>query len=872
MKKFFKILFIPIFVILAIVILAIIGLVIAYYVRREKPENYIPDSFSAYAHVKSIETVFDRLTTLKAANFLLANESTAAINEIYLSVKSNNLLDKKISRWLLNVEANIVLTEDDQPLLIMDLGIRSIATTLFSFVDSSIAIENLNIKRIGGHKIYEYPIDEKSFVYLGIKNNLLFISPNLVTIDATLSNKETGKNIATNNTIEKIASYGNKSNFIDIYTDTSSLLGKVKLENKIFKNFIKSFTFQDKSILSFDISNEMINTEVFSLVEVKNSQMDDFLSWSPKPSQIVEFAPETTNILTTFNFNSYADFYKLILSLAGEDYEKTMKTLNNVSNMLFKMSIEKLIFEWIDNESGLFTLSNSADPIVFISIKDMKKFNTSMDQIASSVFLNTTDAIILDGVRLSKIELPAGLKPLVNSIMKGFDTPYYIVEENFVFFSMNPENLTQILSYRNSKKTLANEEDFKEATKNTGSNIFMYYNLNEGIPSFFANNELFSNLMSLYSTGVAEFNIDKETFNLSVTATGTRKISVHKYPGYPKKENEGISSNIVKADLFDTSSKDFLYKNNMNELVLLSTTGAKQKYQVGANSLFYVNSDKTISIFEADGNFFTINPKENVIIEESKKSTTWQPQFEISTDGSNFYYFSMKEKGIIKQDTLGNCEVIITDIQGLVFNSPAVSKNIIAIYPRKINGKLFIYKNNQLENEVEVEGICQSGPVISEKNILIQMQNGLLYNFDLNGQLEKGFPVEFEGDSFSAKPIFIRDGKKYKIAVISNTGRLTIINEDGSIDSEISLKRHFGRESKLVAKDFNNNKTDEIFIYGDANYILGYTNKLSPLKNFPIIGSGMPDFADYDRDGKDEIVCKDLNNNINVYFLNKELQ
>jgi len=76
-----------------------------------------------------------------------------------------------------------------------------------------------------------------------------------------------------------------------------------------------------------------------------------------------------------------------------------------------------------------------------------------------------------------------------------------------------------------------------------------------------------------------------------------------------------------------------------------------------------------------------------------------------------------------------------------------------------------------------------------------------------------------------------------------------------------------GREARILARDINGDGVDELFLYGDGDWIRAYDQLLQPLEGFPVQGHWKPDFQDMNRDGVLDMVTGTLGNNLVVYSI-----
>lgn len=95
------------------------------------------------------------------------------------------------------------------------------------------------------------------------------------------------------------------------------------------------------------------------------------------------------------------------------------------------------------------------------------------------------------------------------------------------------------------------------------------------------------------------------------------------------------------------------------------------------------------------------------------------------------------------------------------------------------------------------------------------------------------------------------------------------MSTDGSTNL-LQLQEVTAQAPYIVAYDYDNDGNKEIFVNGDSNLIYGYTQDFTALKDFPVVGTGLPQFVDLDGDNKNECVTISLDGKLNAYKVLKD--
>ena len=79
---------------------------------------------------------------------------------------------------------------------------------------------------------------------------------------------------------------------------------------------------------------------------------------------------------------------------------------------MFKASLEDILFSWTADEYAVLGIEGKSEPIFAIKIADEVKRQYIFDTILSSIVFKANNSLLLDGIRMPRIEFPAFLQML----------------------------------------------------------------------------------------------------------------------------------------------------------------------------------------------------------------------------------------------------------------------------------------------------------------------------------------------------------------------------------------------------------------------------------------------------------------------------
>jgi len=877
------------FVLISIIIFAVIagGLFVYYLVTMENAEEYVPDDFALYLKVDSIREIYDNVLDLKAADVIFSSPELRFIYSAFLEFKSNEFFKTELFRQLLDRSAHFLITKDFSPVIIFDPGLLSLGTRAFPLLEIFYNIGDLKLKKIEKNAItiYEYKPASNQVFYFALNSNLIFLSTKQEHIEKLYEIKQSQKNVKNNKELSALSKKISQKGFIELYISTNDLIQNT-LKGIPELNFIlRRIDLNSYSILSFFVSNDELHLNAYTNIEVPDDTLKDLLSYNPSVLGIIKYLPHNTNIFSSIKFKTFKHMYETAIYMKGNQIEDTFKTVDEACQFLLGASVQELFFDWTGSEAGAITVGESLDPIIYLKIKDKSKYEYAFKKINESLVLDTDTTLVLDEVRVSQIAFPGFIKLIVDAFVKGIETPYYLVIDDYIFFSMNPEHLAKLQNSHRQGKHLINDEKYKNVTKNVpqNANVFMYYDFGTSMPKFLGYNTLLTKLLGLYEKGVFSVRFTDKEIKINIAAAGIAGHKTRPFPEFPKQLEYAPVSDIICKNIKGSATVELIYVDEKNNLVIEELlTESKIKGEVEGMSTPLVCTDilsgsNDIFVFSKSGTVYKFTPEADPIapfpIVTSFKSS-FNP---IQTDRSLVFY-SQGEKALYLFSEQGDMQKFPVELEHDVLSPPAYLDGLLAFYPKSFENAVWltdIQGNVKSGWPKDGAGISYCSPVLfkdQNHRVLIAFltQAGQLNVWNLSGQSLNGYPFEFDGVYYADPvPIALGGGVNPGLVILSEEGVVSIIDLQGKVVKAKKLDGGGDKNYKLVVFDFDKDGEDEIFIYGARNTIIGLDNKLNNLPGFPIPGSLCPGFSDINYDGKYELIVGSFDKNLYVYTLDK---
>lgn len=892
LKKILSVIGKTLLIVLIVLVTATAALFIWHFSTLQSPDDYLPGEFLVYIKVDSIKDIYDNVIDLRAADVVFSSsEDLRSVYKALMQFKSTELSKNYFFNQLLNVRCDLVVYEDFTSALVFDPGLTGAVTRLLPLLNNMVNIEGMDVNTIqkGAATILHYTINENDF-FFSFHNNLSFFSTQLANIENLYNNHKNGKSITATGALKPLEGKIKEGGFAKIYLNSKSFADTIAKEDPELQAFLKEVSFNSLSAITFKISNEKIFASAYTGLKTENPLLKDFMAHPPGGLQVLKYLPDSANVYTSINFPSFNEVLNILLSFKGQDLKKAITDINEASMFAFGIGIDKLLFDWIGSEAGLFTVDRVIEPVVFVKISHKDKWDFAMEKIANSLFLDESSSLILDDVKIRKIELPGFLQYVVSMFVKGLETPYFVELEDFAFFSMNPEVLSAIVNDYNQERTLTRTPEYKEITRESrkNANVFLYYDLSSKLPAFLGTNTVLAGVLKLYEKGLLTVYFSDTEITLDVSAAGVAGNKTLAFPGFPRKLDNQAVTDVFCRPLKGPGDYKFVYINKEEDLVFQSPyddTVKKSKVEKNSSLLFAKDprdGETSLFVFAGQGTLYRFDSA-GELTAPYPVFTGYKNSFSpVEHKGRLVFFRNDDKKLVFLNQSGGDEEAFGYNFKKSLLVPPAFDGDLTAFYPKSFSGEIFLAdsKGDLLEGWPQKGGgISLSGPVFmhdGRRLVVFLTQAGILNVWDEQGRQLEGFPLDLDGVFYiapvpvsSALKSVMEAGRQKALVVLDSTGTLTLVGLDGEILREKKLEELAGKNSRITAFDFDKDGIEELFIYGEKNFITGLGRGFEALPGFPVIGSKAPSFGDLNYDGMTEMITGSFDGNIYAYTLNK---
>lgn len=866
------VIFLKILLALILVVLIALAAWCAFSVFNRKPLlSAVPRNYTIYAHSDSAFETVNPLLDLQAADVFLSMPEFSEYRKTFMLARSSPLRENKIVKFILSRPVDFALYDNSGAqnfLAVVNLGVFSAATRLSDFIVPRLNVPGLVKMNAETMTYFLYKKDEFQ-IYLKPVKNLLIASDSLdLLLPAALAENDT---LYTKEQRKMLSA--NDGGSLKIVADARRLAENFTGDDGFLSSMAELISPDSLSVVLLNISDSDIGVKIQIPVEnddnTENSVLPILKKRSRTPSIISRFS-DSVQYYTILNAGTLEELKNAVFPLApkSKNLDKTWNSAESLCKTAFGMTLEDFVFSWTGQEFAAFGLENHNEPVFAVQIEDEKQRKKIFDSVTDSMFLNEDNSLILGGARLPRLSLP----PFLNWILSIFDvsipSPYFLVQDGFIYFSQSAECLSEIYSSRNSGRTLVKTSNYQlvSSSQKSDSAVSLFYDLDKSAPFFIRSNRAFGKVLNLYSIGRFDVRTKDEFVEFQLQACARKSGNLASVPGFPVQAGKSASSDdfcIVEKfnSVFWIENQNTIKKLNLDDL---GVSEAQTSDSVQITPAFSASKNDA-------GILWTVTPLGVVdFLNEKLESVGKFPVMlgsKTSARATAFnggLYVPLEDEKIAVIKTDGSVKFI--EIPDLFVKAPlAASENNAAVYSKGFFGNIYLIQDGStmnLENPIEVDGIGLGSPVFWKNSVAFISQSGKVQVW----QISKDFKTSDSADNFPVQidGVFLtnlRASEKYLYA-LSSDAVLHRIGADGKVLS-VKIPNSTAQNAHFSVQ--KNGSLYNVYVNADSNVIYAFNENLELLSGYPLAGWADPVFADVNGDKIDECISLTLDKKIVVW-------
>ncbi|MBU1077576.1 MAG: DUF3352 domain-containing protein [Spirochaetes bacterium] len=893
---------------LIVFLIAVLGFAsyFIYFKLTETEEgSFISSDFMYILQTRNLFKLFDKLNDSQLLDTVFFNKEMKNFYEILFNVRSQVSKTKKSYINFIDFPATVVIQADKRPLVLFNTGLITPLVNITSLAlrklfsdseDFSFRSGNYN-----GYKVIKvtYLPKRESFYFTHVKNVLIAAmdkSTVLRSIDTYISKN----NLLENENYLQVRSQIGSGGMLWAYFNMAFILKDIKESNKALYESLKTLSILSIAGMDLDLDEGSVYIKGFYSTGLQDADIMKLFLSSPKMVDALEVLPENTDSFVTLTFDNFSDvwrYYKRILSLTGqkEKRQKLVQTEDAIKTLL-NLSLEELLFSWLDDEITVSSVSGFDESLTVISIKNIQGLNDLIKKLQKKNILKNFSSEKYKGSEIFHIQLSSFFQFLSDVISSDLELPFYTVHDNFIFLSSNKKLLQFALDSIEKDKLLYYKDDVKKIySKIRKGNFLTYWDLSRKSPLLLKEKNIFTRIITKYRLGMLTMEFSDKGIKNRIVVTDPIAEKIKLVDGWPIEvdstiwstplvynvDNKGLDEIIIGTedgkiylvDFFgetrlnwpvkvegNLTTSPFIIPSEFNEILIGAAASSGKVYAWGGDAVMKENFP--IQIQGRPGPSVIVSDIDNDKNAEIILSDHDGRIFSFRNNGTTMPGFPVQLK-----------EKAVSDIF-LLPSDTSQGKDILCSM-RSDNGYIYFINNTGTVNEENVfaAGTSRNASTIvsflkpSLLSIIQLTSDGKLFVRKKDGSFLSGFPMDLDRKFVNppATGDLNRDGKK-EIIVLSSDGMLSLIDPDsGNIFFDEDLGFKPVENEPILLFDIDKDGKEEIIVPDVKDYIRFYDSR-GTLK-FKLNGSTTPFIKDMDRDGTYEVITAGYDRKVYLYSI-----
>ncbi len=846
-------------------------------IDRTKAIDALPPEYALYLRTDKIWDTAEPLIDLDATLIALTSPELQQYREPFLQFKKSKLRQNLFIKFALKRRLDAAVYQKNAQegtdfIAILDAGFLSGLTRLTPFVLPHIKKLSTLIEVFHNDYGNFYKLQDNG--YFVIHKNLVVFTSNLELMQKVMSFKNS--NLYLGKELNAMTAKLNEP--LRILADSKNLMNLLVEEDASYiQTIISSLSKSDYSSVNFGISSTELNVTINLPLEFSEGSNDNaVIKLLKKNSKVPVLLPKFTDDVQYYSLINAGFLSELKAAAqtalsADKNFIETWNKADVAVRMLFNRNLDDILFSWTSDEFAVFGIEGKAEPVLAIKVSSESVRKEIFNTIFSSFVVMENDSLLVDGVRLPCIELPSFLLNLLKTLDINVPKPYYLVKDDFIYFSKSPENLISISSSIGKNKRLSGSENWKRVSSKQSpySTLSLYYNLERSIPFFIKGNTTVSKILSLYNSGRFDLRIKDDNLSIQLQASSLQPESSRNIPGYPISLEKKSNAVLVKSNAKKSSSVFWTEKDStINSLNCSTFEKTKKEFA----EIEYIAAASEECIKATGGELWGITNSGLVYLLTANLETV--ENFPILTGAAPacapFNYkdmlgFADTEGALYFISASSDIKTIQTGAETAIKSTPCVYSDYIAFYEKAFFGGIHLYKNLELktpQGPLELDGIAYGSPCLftcfGKQYVAMITQAGRLYVYGIDGKLSQNFPLDI--DNIFYINVKFTDNFIFALAADGELYRISMKREV----TKVKIPYFTAKSGYITTFNLDSKDGDEIFICGEGNTLYGFKSNLEMLPSFPVPGYGNPVFIDLNGDNKKDCLTITFDNTISA--------
>jgi len=881
--------------VIGIILLIVLGLPLIMvgisFIGRITPDSVIPDSYDLYASVPNPVRLASRVLSHESLPDIMGLAEMAPLMPILSQLADSGLMENILVRFAARGRLDAAFLSESRILASWDAGVLSPLLRLLPVVAGALNVPGLYYVRGGSHSRFEYRLEDGTVLFIGPYKNLLVISNNSSLFESVLSGSSWDGSHA-----KVFRSHNHDIAFLL----TPALLTNTLRDSDV-PDAIRLLQFPGQIEASLTILPKQLKLNLVSPLGANNQALQNIIERNSQATPLSAMIPNSAQYLTLLSAGTLSELLNGVSAIkpGGMDLEGALRTADRAAQLTLGLSVDDLLFSWTGTQFAVYGLEGRPNPVIAVEIRDEAKRREVFDKAFRSILVNENIQLNLDGNRLPRIELPGFLNSLLRLLKVDIPSPYYTVQDNYLYISESAETLLSAVNAVRRNQVLPRTDLWRTLSQdNSGPTSFsIFYSIDPAVdssmPFFLKGSGEVSAVLRLYRQGLARVYLENSVLTVSLQAIPGAGGGIVPVLGYPldftaqsnAQGRTGSSLYLVSSGkdtrLLFTRGSDVLSLNPLDKSFRESKAPGASGTAFYAIPVAGAAGEGAVWVLDSRGNVNLVNRDMESLggfpvstgIRLSSPPGAWGGKLFLCDEDGSIY--TVDNRASVNQWGTGFFEALRSPPSFLDFRNRTYAASYLKSF---LFGGIYLLDQNGgiLQNwPVPVSEIAFGSPLLfsarqgsnTERLLLAFItQAGQLTVYTETAEALSPFPLELEG-VFYLQPVF--DGES--LWIIESEGTLYRIGLDGEILSHTIPRLSVREGGYITVADISGGRRNSsapkeaVFFTGEGNALYGYSRSFVSLDGFPLPVWGRPLIGDLQGSGKVEVAGIGMDNKLYLW-------
>ncbi|MCL2380847.1 MAG: hypothetical protein FWC64_04560 [Treponema sp.] len=860
-------------------------------IGRVAPDSVIPDTFDIYVSVPDTARLAGNLLNHTSLPGIMALAELAPLTPLLNQTRNSGLMENRWLRLAAGGRLKAAVLPEDRILAVWDAGVIS---PLFRFLPALARRTDIPglfyVAQAGGNSNFEFRLDDGTTFFIGPHRNLLVVTNDSALFQSVLDGTSRDGDIIG----AAPRTFRSRNHDIAFLVSPDALvnvLASGDADPQVL-SALEMLQFPGLVEVSLSVLPNQLNLHLVTPLGSGDDALQRLIERNSGVTPVLSMIPYNVQYMTMLAAGSLSELLDGAAAIAagtpaGPEFEDNLRSADSAARMVFRMSLDEMLFSWSGSQFAVFGLEGRPHPVIAIEIRDEAQRRRVFDGAFGTIFLTEDIRLSLDGNRIPRVQVPGFINSVLASFGVNVPSPFYTVHNNYLLISESAESLLAAVNAVRRNEALPRNELWRALSRDISgpSSITLFYSLDHSMPFFLRGNDELRAILRLYRQGLVQLSLQNSVLRVSMSVISGAGRGIVPVAGYPMELLDpaaGFAQPRPGNRLFSTSpgANTRLLVTRGNDVLAISPLDRSVRELRGFGSpgasVYAIPQNPSsatageVWVVDAFGNVNLVNGNMESVsgfpittgIRLSAAPQAWGGRLFLSGGGGLVY--TVDTSASVRR--WGNfSSTLLSPPSFLNFNN----RTFVALYPRDIIfGQIFLLDGDgrALPNwPVHVPGIAFGSPLLFSARqpgttqtrlfAAFVTQAGELAVYSETADILPGFPVDLEG-VFFLQPVF--DGES--LWLIESEGTLFRVSLGGEVYSQ-----HIPRLSVRANYGYIMAVGGEIFFSGEGNALHGFSRNFSSLDGFPLPVWGRPVIGDLFRDGQVKVAGVGMDNRLYMW-------